>query len=262
MNKLVTVFSALAVAAGIAQGEVKSANIVGYQDFNGSGSFNLTGPTFVDIGTDGSAAKLGDIKVNSSFEFMSDTITVFDSTGNILYSATYLDQATADEAEMNAGWYDADKAAEEDYVEINNYEFPYGSSLAFRRSNASAVLKYTGEVVQSSYTINGSGTFNLIANTSPVALKLGDITVNSSFEFMSDMITIFNSLGNIVFRATYLDQATADEAEMSAGWYDATEAESENYVEKNDYDVPASMGFAFNRANASAAIIIPEPIKK
>ena len=65
MKKLVT--AACALVAGMAMAQVQSANIVGYQDFTGLGSFNLTVATFLPIGTDGSTMTLGNIVGNSAF---------------------------------------------------------------------------------------------------------------------------------------------------------------------------------------------------
>lgn len=50
MKKLVTVFSALAVAAGIAYGEVESANVVGYNETEARANLNFYAPMFLDIG--------------------------------------------------------------------------------------------------------------------------------------------------------------------------------------------------------------------
>ncbi len=254
----------MSLVAGLALAEtaVQSANIVGYLEFAGTSTFNFTGATFTPVGTDGSAMKLGDIKVNSAFELGVDGITIFNASGDKVFKATYVDAATAKEYDCAEGWYDVNDIENEDVSKPkNDYDIPYGSGLVFNRANANARILYRGEVFQDAKTIAGTGTFNFICNSSPVDLKLRDIKVNSAFELGVDGITIFNDSGDKVFKATYVDAATAKEYDCAEGWYDVNDIENEDVSKpKNDYDIPAGKGFVFNRANSGARVIVPNPM--
>ena len=138
MTPLVTTISALAVAAAFADG-VTSENIVGVQDFNGSGSFNLTANTMLPVG-DGAAFTLADIKVNDAFDYGSDYLTVFVG-GTIQYMATYLGTADAKDEGVDEGWYLTSDFDDWEFTHCKNAEqFAPGRGFVFNRGNAGAAL--------------------------------------------------------------------------------------------------------------------------
>ena len=137
MNKLVTVFSALAVAAGIAQGEVKSANIVGYQDFNGTSGFTLTVPTFVPPSTDGATMTLGDFVANDAFVAGSDSISLFNG-GTFDKRVTFYPYDDPDEFGIPGGWYEIEDFEGDAPTLLNDTPLSAGLGFAFNRANADA----------------------------------------------------------------------------------------------------------------------------
>lgn len=83
MNKLVTVFSALAVAAGIAQGEVKSANIVGYTTRAAEG-YTCFVPGFQKVG--GGTTTLNDLLDENTLTAYVDEVQIYDPVEGLFVS--------------------------------------------------------------------------------------------------------------------------------------------------------------------------------
>ena len=117
-----------------------------------------------------------------------------------------------------------------------------------------------GEVKDEAYTVAGSGNFNIVGNSTPAPITLGDITVNSSFDYGSDYITIFNG-GTIQYTATYLGTADAKAEGVAEGWYLTSDFDDWEFTHcKNSESFPAGKGFVFNRGNVGAALILPNPL--
>ncbi len=241
--------------------EVVSQNVVGYQETAATGTFNIVGATFLPPGTDGKTMTLSDIKVNSTFDFGADYISIFNDSGNIILRASYLGKDAASGMGYAEGWYDFDKANAGVVECKNTFVLPFGSSFAFNRATNGAELVFSGEVINEAMEVEGTGSFNLVANATPVPLKLSDIKVNSTLAFGADYITIFNDSGNIIFRASYLGKDAASGMGYAEGWYDFDKANAGVIECKNTFDVPAGFGFAFNKATSGAKVIIPTPIK-
>ncbi len=262
MKELVTAFCAVAVALSTATAaEVVSQNVVGYQEVNGTATKNFVISTLIPVGSDGTTMKLGDIKANSHFVFAGDDIIIFDGFTKVA-RAYYLDATTAGKNNMDEGWYDADKADDGDYVCINSMLLPYGSGFIFNRSNEKAALVFSGEVNLAPTEIIGGSSKNYVGNCTPVDIKLGEIKVNSKFQFAGDDIIVFDGFTKVA-RAYYLDATTAGKNDMDEGWYDADKADDGDYVCINNTVVAkAGDGFLFNRANDGAAVILPTPVNE
>ena len=144
MNKLVTVFSALAVAAGIAQGEVKSANIVGYLEYTGAkGALLATSPIFKAIGTDGSAATVAEIGANDTFVGGGDVIRIFGTDGKQKYELSYLNATEAENEGAEVGWYTLDAWGDWDFSEtyrMNDIDLKAGEGFVFVPATEGAAI--------------------------------------------------------------------------------------------------------------------------
>jgi hypothetical protein len=89
MNKLVTVFSALAVAAGIAHGEVKSANVVGYNTDATVSGYNFVGIPFAEIGYN--TANIKNLKISGAQGFGGEVLEVWNGSPAAIVGYTYFD---------------------------------------------------------------------------------------------------------------------------------------------------------------------------
>ena len=249
----------MALMAGLALATgVESANIVGYQDFNGSAFFNLTANTFQPVG-DGAAFTLADITVNSTFDNGSDYITIF-SGGSSLFKVSYLNAADAADEGVAEGWYLTSDFDDWSFTHCKNSESLAGKGIVFNRGKAGSCIRYKGEVKDETYTITGSAFFNIVGNATPVTITLGDITVNSTFDNGSDYITVFEG-GTSQYKASYLNAADAADEGVVAGWYLTSDFDDWSFTHcKNSESFPAGKGFVFNRGKAGSALILPNPL--
>ena len=126
--------SAAAVAAGAMA--VESENIVGVQDFGGSGSFNLTAITFEPVS--GESFTLGDIKVNDKFDNGGDFISIWNG-GTKQYQVSYLSADEAADEGVDEGWYLTSDFDDWDFTHCkNNEQLPPGKGFVFHRSTVGA----------------------------------------------------------------------------------------------------------------------------
>ncbi len=240
---------------------VESANIVGYQDFTGTGSFNFTVATFLPVGTDGSTMTLGNIVGNDNFKAGSDYINLFTSSGDFITDATYSNPTDAARWGIDPGWYSIDDYNDEAENNLNNTSIPYGMGIAFCPVSSGAGLKYVGEVKQAANTLPAPGTFNLVGNTSPVDITLGDITGNDSFKAGSDYINLFTNTGDFITDATYSNPTDAARWGIDPGWYSIDDYNDEAENNLNNTSIPAGAGFAFCPVTSGARLIVTNPME-
>ena len=123
----------------MAMAQVQSANIVGFQDFTGTGSFNLTVATFLPVGTDGSTMTLGDIVGNAAFVPGTDYVNIYNGA-NYVMSITYSNPADAAYWGINPGWYEREDYNNDAENNLNSTSVPAGAGLAFVKTTAAARL--------------------------------------------------------------------------------------------------------------------------
>ncbi|MBR4617171.1 MAG: hypothetical protein IKO55_16310, partial [Kiritimatiellae bacterium] len=222
------------------------------------GNFNLTAITFEPIGSE--TFTLGQIKVNDVFDYGGDYISIW-SGGTKLYEATYLGASDAKDFGVDEGWYLRDDFEEGEFEHCKNSEvLAKGKGIVFHRGTSGAALKYSGQVQSSNEVFTGFGNFNITANTTAKTITLGDIKVNSAFDYGGDYISIWNG-GTKLYEATYLGASDAADFGVDEGWYlrdDFEEGEFEHC--KNSESLPPGKGFVFHRGTAGAAIILPAPL--
>lgn len=241
--------------------DVESANIVGYQDFNGTGGFTLTVPTFIPVGTDGSSLKLGDLKATEGFVPGADAITLFNG-GNFDKYVTFYPYDDPDGYGIPGGWYEIDDFNESDEPTLlNDLPIPYGAGFAFSRANAAASITYCGEVKGSATTLPSTGGFTLCGNVAPMDLTLANFSGNDAFVSGADAITLFNG-GNFDKYVTFYPYDDPDGYGIPGGWYEIDDFnESDEPTLLNSTVIQAGQGFAFSRANSDARIVV-NPSKK
>ena len=241
--------------------DVESNNIVGYQDFNGTGGFTLTVPTFITVGTDGSGLKLGDLKANDGFVSGADAISLYNG-GNLLMQVTFYPYDDPDDFGIPGGWYEYNDFNESDEPTLlNDTPIPYGTGFAFSRATAGAAIQYAGEVKLSATTLPSTGGFTLCGNVVPMDLTLANFFGNESFVSGADAISLYNG-GNLEKQVTFYPYDDPDDFGIPGGWYEYNDFnESDEPTLLNSTPIAAGQGFAFSRATAAARIIVDPTTK-
>jgi len=105
MKKLVIALAAC-VMAGAVSAQVTS-QVVGYQTVpltqNG---YTFTCATLAPIGMTGGNMTLGDIAANENFAPFEDSVQIFDASGSVILTVTYVSPAAVEGTEFEPGWYD------------------------------------------------------------------------------------------------------------------------------------------------------------
>lgn len=231
---------------------------MGFQNFGGSGNFNLTAITFEPIS--GETFTLGQIKVNDDFSNGADFISIWNG-GTKLYEASYLSAAEAKEEGVDEGWYLTSDFDDWEFTHCKNNEtLAKGKGIVFHRGTANGALKYSGQVQAANETFTGFGNFNITANTTAKTITLGQVKVNADFSNGADFISIWNG-GTKLYEASYLSAAEAAEEGVDEGWYLVSDFDDWEFTHcKNSESLPPGKGFVFHRGTANGAIILPAPL--
>lgn len=258
MKKVTTLFALAAIAGGSALAVVESKNTVGFQEFTGTGSFNLTVATFLPVGTDGSGMVLSNIVGNASFVPGTDYVNIYDG-GTFLMDVTYSDPVDAAGWGIEPGWYGVTDYNNDAENNLNTTPLPYGVGFAFAPVTSGAGLKYVGELKEADNTLPASGTFNLCGNTTPKDITLANVKGNAEFVPGTDYVNLYNG-GTFVIDITYSDPADAASWGIDPGWYGVTDYNNDAETNLNSTPIPAGGGFSFARTTAGARLIIENPV--
>ena len=236
---------------------VESANVVGYQDFTGSGSYNITVATFLPVGTDGSEMTFGSITGNASFVPGTDYVNIF-SGGDFVMAITYSNPADAAYWGIDPGWYEREDYNNDAENNLNNTPMPYGCGFSFARTTQGAGLIYAGEVKEAANTLPAPGSYNICGNTSPKNITLGDITGNASFVPGTDYVNLFNG-GDFWMAITYSNPTDAAYWGIDPGWYEREDYNNDAENNLNNTPIPAGYGFSFAKTTSAARLIVADP---
>ncbi|MBR4612236.1 MAG: hypothetical protein IKO40_05915 [Kiritimatiellae bacterium] len=247
--------SAAAVAAGAVA--VESANTVGVQEFGGAGDFNFTAITFEPVS--GESFTLGDIKVNSAFDYGADSVSIWEN-GYKQFQVSYLGADDASAESVAEGWYLSSDFDDWSFTHCKNSEvLAKGKGIVFHRGTAGAALVYSGQVQSDDVTFVGFGDFNMTANTTAKAITLGQIKVNSAFDYGADSVSIWEN-GYKQFQVSYLGADDAQAENVAEGWYLTSDFDDWEFTHcKNNEPLSAGVGFVFHRGTTGAGIILPNP---
>jgi len=201
MKKSMTAVAACLIA-GMVSAQIVSQNIVGYQTIDMPTGYRDYTSTFIPVGSDGTAIRLGDITpVNFSGEF-GDTIQFFNlnGSGSVSATVTYYD---------GYGWCDA-------YTLdiLDDMTLPVGTGMFVYSSQTDVSFMVAGEVLTDSFQLNVASGYTVVGNSSPVAITLGDIVPSNFSGENGDTAQFFSATGSgsVVTTVTYYD---------GYGWCDA-----------------------------------------
>ena len=221
------------------------------------GSFKITSSTFT-LTSGSEKLTLGDIKPNANFTELTDLIQTFTSAGKAGTAYVYLTKESAEEFELTPGWYDnLDSDCE---TPMNDVEIPYTQGYVVKSQDGSgAELTFAGSVKTTETEIPVGG-FTITANVTPVNLTLGDIKPNANFTELTDLIQTFTPAGKAGTAYVYLTKESAEEFELTPGWYDNLDSDCETPL--NDVAIPSGSGFVVKSADgAGATLTLPSPLK-
>ena len=244
-------------------------------------NFEFIGPAFAKIGEDQSFT-LKDIDVNCSetedgngagWQALSDGIIILDKNGTfvrrLVYLPSYLATAIADETGITtkAGWYDDEKASEDDYsASWDDEPLTFGYAVQVNASSGVDAGAFWAGQVKDTPTVVDVENFMSVANCSPTTLKLSDLIVNcsetedgadSGWQGLLDGVIILDKNGTFVRRLVYLPSylATAIATETGnpteAGWYDDADVAENDFSTRWDDTVTFAAGGGFQVAVAA-----------
>ncbi len=193
MKKLVTAFAACALA-GLVNAQVESVNIVGYQKIDLPTGYKMATWTFVPVGSDGTAIRLGDIVPTNFDGNNGDMIQFFNlnGAGSVSTTATYYE---------DYGWCNYLDETEM----LDDMTIPLGTGMFVASSQANVSFTVAGEVVLDSFQLNVASGYTVVGNSSPVAITLGDITPVNFDGNNGDMGQIFAASGAVSATVTYYE---------------------------------------------------------
>ena len=263
--------------------------IVGYANKD-VGKFDMVCNTFLQIGVSEADITLGQISVNSvisdetgevlsGWDMNNDKILLYDASGRNIGLYYNLPQAYIDidpylYEGSGAGWYPDNNFRKAECV--NDYKLPNGTGILVKAADGkNAKLIFNGEVKQAPNDID-VGRFVIAGNSSPVEIKLGDITVNSvisdetgevlaGWDMNNDKILLYDADGRNIGLFYNLPQAYIDidpylyEGSV-AGWYPDNNFRRAECM--NNYPLPPGSAFLVKAADGIQPVItIPSPIK-
>jgi len=193
-----------AAASDLVNAQVESVNIVGYQTIDLPTGYKMATWTFVPVGSDGTAIRLGDITPANFSGDNGDMIQFFNLNGSGLVSniVTYYE---------GYGWCDAST------LEIlDNMTVPIGTGMFISSSQTDVAFTVAGEVALDSFQLNVAAGYTVVGNSSPVAITLGDIVPANFSGDNGDMLQVFAPGGSVSAIISYYS---------GYGWCDASTLE-------------------------------------
>ena len=185
--------------------------------------------TFVPVGSDGTAIRLGDIIPTNFSGDYGDTLQFFNlnGAGTVSTTVTYYN---------GYGWCDAYTADLLDDMTI-----PVGTGMFVYSTQANVSFVVAGEVKLGSFQLNVATGYTVVGNSSPVAITLGDIVPTNFSGDYGDTGQIFAASGAVSATVTYY---------AGYGWCDAYTADLLDNMVLN----PGDGIFAYcSQSNASFA---------
>jgi len=183
--------------------QVESVNIVGYQTISMPTGYRDYTSTFIPVGGDGTAIRLGDITPANFSGDNGDTIQFFNlnGSGSVSNTVTYYD---------SYGWCDASS-----FEVLDDMTIPIGTGMFVYSSQADVTFTVAGEVKLDSFQLNVAAGYTVVGNSSPVAITLGDVVPTNFSGDNGDTAQFFSTTGDgaVVTTATYYD---------NYGWCDAS----------------------------------------
>ena len=249
MKKILAFAAVAAIGSAMA---VESANIVGYntQDKSGSQYVSMS-PAFITAGSEGTF-KLSDIVLDGG-DATGDNIQVLEPAAATV-SATYVYVSAAQAAEWGdasyQGWYNTDMDTSMDDV-----TFPVGTAFLGNFGTKTVRPTYAGQVVDGAVEMDCTGKqYVMFGNPVPRAITLGEIVMDGG-DATGDNVQVLDPADATVSQ-TYVYVSAAQAAEWGdasyQGWYN-----TDMDTSMNDVEVGIGDAFLGNFGTKSIKITFP-----
>ncbi len=273
MKKLMFVATA-ALCAAVGFADVESANVVGYQnkELTGSYAYNLSVATFRAVDKDTEKMVLGDIAASADWMAGADEVKTLLANGAVDKAYSYVGVTDAAEWGCPAGWYLTADLNDDSIVDLtplckNNDPLPLGNGLLVLVGSASTTLTYAGEVLTADQPIalKSSYAYNITGNVSPVDITLGDITASADWMAGADELKTLKANGAVDQAYSYVGATDAADWGCPAGWYLTADLNDDSIEDltplcKNAIPVKAGEAFIVLVGTSTTTITIPSAL--
>ena len=251
MKKLI--MGIAAIAATTAMAEIVSSSVVGYSNGDLREGFKAAGAQFVPVS--GTTIDLTDITV-SGYDKEEGTagevsVQTLDKNGSMV--AQYYWYDAVDGADVYYGWYDADAG---DFVAAGAVTLNVGDGLWVDAPSSAFKLQTSGQVMSSSAAVTLREGFKMVANPTPLAVDLTDITV-TGYDAVSGSageasVQTLDKNGSMVSQYYWYD--AIDGADVYYGWYDA---DAGDFVGEGDVAVGAGEALWVDAPSTDFSLVLP-----
>ena len=225
--------------------------IVGYSNGDLREGFKAAGAQFVPVS--GTTIDLTDITVTGYEGETAEEVSVQTLNKNGGMVNQYLWYDATDGSDVYYGWMDA---ATGDFVEAGDVKFNVGDGLWVDSPSADFKLQTAGQVMSASAAVTLREGFKMVANPTPVAVDLTDITVTGYDEEdgTAEEVSVqtLNKNGGMVNQYLWYD--ATDGSDVYYGWMDAATGD---FVEAGDVEVGAGEALWTDSPDTSFSLVLP-----
>ena len=256
------------ICAAVSFADVTSANIVGYAQttpMNASG-YSFIIPTFKDVGAGTATYDLQNIKlINGYGDGGTEAIYVYDSTANLTGDYYYWGTVEDSAGDMDYavdGWYNGSYGSEL----VENVTLPIGTGLYLNISMFSTGVKvqFAGEVYQDVVVQPLAPGYNMIGNSTPIAINLQDIKLDGGYgDGGTEAIYVYDSTANLTGDYYYwgtIEDSAGDMDYAVDGWYNGSYGT--DLVEGVVLQPGQGLYLNISMFSTNAKIVLPNPMEK
>ena len=252
MKKLI--MTAAMIAAGVAMADgVVSSSVVGYSNGVLREGFKPAGAQFIPV--TGSKIDLTDISVTGydKEEGTAEEVSVqtLDKNGSMVKQYYWYD--AVDGSDVYYGWLDADSG---DFIEAGDVLLDVGDGLWVDAPSSDFNLQSAGQVMTAAATVTLREGFKLVANPTPVAVDLTNITVTGydEEEGTAEEVSVqtLDKNGSMVKQYYWYD--ATDGSDVYYGWLDA---DSGDFIEADTVSVGAGEALWVDAPSTDFKLVLP-----
>ena len=251
MKKLI--MGIAAIAATTAMAEIVSSSVVGYSNGDLREGFKAAGAQFVPVS--GTTIDLTEITVTGydKEEGTEEDVSVQTLNKNGGRVKQYYWYDVVDGTDVYYGWLDGSTG---DFVAPGEVKFDVGDGLWVYAPNSDFGLQTAGQVMAASATVTLREGFKMVANPTPIAVDLTDITVTGYDEEEGTeedvSVQTLNKNGGRVDQYYWYD--VVDGNDVYYGWLDGA---TSDFIEVGDVEVGAGAALWVYAPSTDYKLVLP-----